>query len=71
MEKKRRSSYNKINEEVRMEIIERILRNGESIKEVSTEMGVNISTCKAILKVYQEEGRVGKKKQRNKVLNVI
>ena len=34
-------------------------------------MGVNISTAKAILKVYQEEGRVGKKKKRDKVINVI
>lgn len=34
-------------------------------------MNVNISTCKAILKVYQEEGRVGKKKNRNKVYNVV
>lgn len=34
-------------------------------------MNVNISTCKAILKVYQEEGRIGKKKKRNKVVNVI
>ena len=34
-------------------------------------MNVNISTCKAIIKVYQEEGRVGKKKKRNKVYNVI
>lgn len=34
-------------------------------------MNINISTCKAILKVYQEQGRVGKKKQRNKIVNVI
>ncbi len=34
-------------------------------------MGVNISTCKAILKVFQAEGRIGKKKRRNKVVNVI
>jgi hypothetical protein len=34
-------------------------------------MGVNISTAKAILKVYQEEGRVGKKKKRDKVIKVI
>lgn len=34
-------------------------------------MNVNISTCKAILKVYQEEGRIGKKKKRNKVVDVI
>ena len=34
-------------------------------------MGVNISTCKAMLKVFQEEGRIGKKKKRNKVVNVV
>ena len=34
-------------------------------------MNINISTCKAIIKVYQEEGRIGKKKKRNKVVNVI
>lgn len=34
-------------------------------------MNVNISTCKAILKVFQDEGRIGKKKKRNKVVNVI
>ena len=34
-------------------------------------MNVNISTAKAILKVYHEEGRVGKKKKRDKVINVI
>jgi len=34
-------------------------------------MNVNISTAKAILKVYQEEGRVGKKKKRDKVINVV
>jgi len=34
-------------------------------------MEINISTGKAILKVYQEEGRVGKKKRRDKVINVI
>lgn len=69
--KKSRCSYQKIGEGVREEIIERIIHKGESIKEVAGELRVNISTCKAILKVYQQEGRIGKKKQRNKVINVI
>ena len=34
-------------------------------------MNINVSTCKAILKVFQDEGRVGKKQKRNKVYNVI
>jgi hypothetical protein len=41
------------------------------MRTVAQSLGVNISTCKAILKVYQEEGRIGKKKKRNKVINVI
>ena len=34
-------------------------------------MNVNISTAKAILRVYQSEGRVGKKQKRDKVVSVI
>ena len=41
------------------------------MKEVASAMNVNVSTCKAIIKVYQEEGRIGKKQKRNKVYNVI
>lgn len=52
-------------------IVDRILKREENIKDVSLDMNVNISTCKAIIKVYNEEGRIGKKKKRNKVLNVI
>ncbi len=47
------------------------MNKGENIKDVVNDMGVNISTAKAIVKVYQEEGRVGKKKKRDKVINVI
>ena len=56
---------------MRLEIIDKILVQKENIKDVAKEMGVNISTCKAIIKVYQEEGRIGKKQKRNKVYNVI
>lgn len=41
------------------------------MRHVAQSLDVNISTCKAILKVYQEEGRIGKKKKRNKVINVV
>jgi hypothetical protein len=34
-------------------------------------MNINISTAKAIVKVYQKEGRVGKKQKRDKVVNII
>ena len=70
-DKQKRNSYKRITESVRLEIIDRILERHQSLKEVSEEMNINISTCKAIFKVYQEEGRVGKKLKRNKVYNVI
>lgn len=41
------------------------------MKSVSEDIGINVSTCKAIIKVYQDEGRVGKKKTRNKVIDVV
>ena len=34
-------------------------------------MNVNISTGKAILRVYKAEGRVGKKKKRGKIVNIL
>ena len=71
MERTKRQTYKKITETVRLDIIDRILVQKENIKDVAKEMGVNISTCKAIIKVYQEEGRIGKKQKRNKVYNVI
>lgn len=70
-DKQKRNNYKKISEQARRTIIDRILDKGHSLKDVAASMNVNMSTCKAIIKVYQEEGRVGKKKKRNKVYNVI
>lgn len=70
-EKNKRYTYKKISREVRSAIIARILEAGEPMREVADSMGVNISTCKAIIKVFQEEGRIGKKQKRNRVVDVI
>ena len=70
-DKQKRNNYKKISEEARLTIIDRILDKGHGLKDVAASMNVNMSTCKAIIKVFQEEGRVGKKKKRNKVYNVI
>ena len=52
-------------------MVERVIEHEEPLKDVADELGLNHSTCKAILKVYQKEGRIGKKSRRNKVVNVI
>lgn len=36
-----------------MEIIDRIIKKGEQLKAVADSIGINVSTCKAIIKVYQ------------------
>lgn len=53
MIKNKRSKYKKIDEDKRMEIIDRIINKGEQLKTVSELIGINVSTCKAIIKVYQ------------------
>lgn len=37
-----------------------------TIKEAAKEFGVNFSTAKAILQTYRKEGRIGKKKTRDR-----
>lgn len=66
-----RSGYKNIDEKAREQLLERVLNQGESLKEVSNALNINISTSKAILKVFTQEGRIGKKKKRNKVVDVL
>jgi hypothetical protein len=35
-----------------------------SVKKASTELGLKLSTSKAILKTFKKDGRIGKKKER-------
>ena len=63
--------YKKISQELREEIIDKIINKGESLKAVADEVKINVSTCKAIVRVFQEEGRIGKKKNRNKVIDIV
>ena len=66
----RRNSYHTIPIESRRELAERVIHQDEPLKVVAEDLGINISTCKAILKVYLNEGRLGKKEKRNKVIAV-
>ena len=71
MKKNNRAQYKKIDQELRHMIIDKIVHENIPIKDVANETNINVSTCKAILKVYQEEGRVGKKQNRNKIVEVV
>jgi transposase len=47
-------------------LLKRILSKEATIKEAAKEFGVNFSTAKAILQTYRKEGRIGKKKTRER-----
>lgn len=49
-----------------MQLLKRILSKEATIKEAAKEFGVNFSTAKAILQTYRKEGRIGKKKTRDR-----
>ncbi|KAM3135019.1 hypothetical protein pb186bvf_012843 [Paramecium bursaria] len=61
--------YAVIDQNVRVSLLRRILSKEATIKEAAREFGLNFSTAKAILQTYRKEGRIGKKKnrERNKI----
>lgn len=69
--KGRRSKYQKISEALREEIIDRLVYRKEGLRDVASKLRINHSTCKAIVKVYESEGRIGKKKTRNRNVQVL
>ncbi|CAD8136961.1 unnamed protein product [Paramecium octaurelia] len=58
--------YAVIDHQIRVQLLKRILSKEATIKEAAKEFGVNFSTAKAILQTYRKEGRIGKKKTRDR-----
>jgi hypothetical protein len=52
-QKNKRCAYKKITEDIRRQIIG-MFQAQESLKEISKVVGLNVSTCKGIIKVFQE-----------------
>ena len=62
----------KIPQNIRIKVISEFYGDQKmNLKQVADENNLKISTCKAILKVYKKEGRIGKKKQREKKGTII
>lgn len=71
---KGKKKYSVIPQAVREKFIKRVLSKEVTIKEAAKEFGLKFSTSKAILQTYKKEGRIGKKKNRErktKILNVV
>jgi transposase len=61
--------YDNIAPAMRMAFIKKVLSKQSTIKEAAEEFGIKFSTSKAILQTFRREGRVGKKKFRQKKIN--
>jgi predicted transcriptional regulator len=62
----KRKKYAVISDEQRKQLLYKVISQGTDIKEVAQELNLNISTAKGIIKTYMTEGRVNKKKTRNR-----
>lgn len=51
-QRNKRCTYQKISKEMREEIVDRLVFRKEGLRDVAAEMGINHSTCKAIVKVF-------------------
>lgn len=62
----RKKNYEKINDDIRKEIIIRVTLQGQKLKTVCEHLNINVSSAKNVLAIYKKEGRIEKKKYRVK-----
>ncbi|KAM3137402.1 hypothetical protein pb186bvf_010582 [Paramecium bursaria] len=58
--------YQSIPNDIRTAFIKRVQEKACTIRQAAKEFGLKFSTSKAILQTYRKEGRIGKKKNRNR-----
>ncbi|EAR94388.1 hypothetical protein TTHERM_00046890 (macronuclear) [Tetrahymena thermophila SB210] len=61
-----KKKYQVISQEIREKFIQKVITKQVTIKEAAKEFGLKFSTSKAILQTYKKEGRIGKKKTRQR-----
>jgi len=64
----KRKKYRRIDDEIRLKLVEAVEKNGEMLKTAAARYNVNYSSAKSIFHTYRKEGRVIKKsiRERNK-----
>jgi hypothetical protein len=55
-----RRKYEKISNDVRKELIRRVIEEKSTIKHASVQLGVKYSSAKSIIKIYEKTGRESK-----------
>ncbi|CAD8083792.1 unnamed protein product [Paramecium sonneborni] len=67
-EKKQR--YKSVNSEERLKIIKYFIEGSLSASQIAQITGHNLSTIKAIFRIYKNEGRINKKEKRDRELHI-
>jgi len=63
---KKRKKYSKIDDEIRMKLLEDVEKNGDTLKAAAKRYNVNYSSAKSIFHTYRKEGRILKKPARER-----
>jgi hypothetical protein len=58
---KKRNKYQKIDDEIRLKLVEAVEKNGEMLKTAAKRFKINYSSAKSIFHTYRKEGRILKK----------
>ncbi|CAD8075105.1 unnamed protein product [Paramecium primaurelia] len=66
----KRQKYNSISSDERQNIIKMFLENDYSAIQIAHLTGHNLSTIKAIYRIYKNEGRINKKERRDRQINI-
>jgi len=66
--RKKRNAYQKIDDDLRIKLLEAVQQHGETLKAAASRYGINYSSAKSILHTYRKEGRILKKSTQDKGL---
>eukprot|EP01017_Pseudomicrothorax_dubius_P045899 TRINITY_DN8017_c0_g1_i1.p1 TRINITY_DN8017_c0_g1~~TRINITY_DN8017_c0_g1_i1.p1 ORF type:complete len:210 (-),score=15.62 TRINITY_DN8017_c0_g1_i1:208-837(-) len=62
----KRSKYAKISDDARLKLVELVLKQKVELKNAADQCGIKLSTARNILRVYEDEKRLGKKQSRDR-----
>ena len=67
--RKKRNAYQKIDDDLRLQLLEAVQQNGETLKSASKRLQINYSSAKSIIHTFRKEGRILKKSALERTLN--
>ncbi|CAK69892.1 unnamed protein product (macronuclear) [Paramecium tetraurelia] len=70
LQQSKKQKYKSISSDERQQVIKLFLENAYSANQIANITGHNLSTIKAIYRIYKKEGRIYKKEKRDKQIKI-